>query len=436
MPSGWGIGRTAGSGSSGRPRRRPSHSGPPRFASAGSESSSSSPSPSERAHGAICSVKTVVPLATEWGYCLNMTESRPAGSETPSLTDLSDSAVGALRARVPARWNIDIDDATAAPVGGSATSLMTVTAPDGSAASFCVIVKSSVGARDVPVLRDRCAGQMAGRPGSGCLVVTRYLAPADRARLSEAGISYVDATGNVRVCSSTPALFVSDRGADSDPWRGPGRPRGTLKGEPAAKVVRALADFPGPWRVRELADVSRASVGSVYRVMQFLEDQELAERRPDRQFLVPDWAALLRRWSDDYQLLRTNTVTRWIAPRGLSDLLDTVRQEKDVGYAVTGSVAASAWAAYAPARSAMVYVRDVKRAAAYWGLRETEVGANVLLIEPTYPVVMERTMTALDGLKVVRPTQVAVDLMTGPGRAPGEAQELIEWMRAHEQSWR
>ncbi|PAY23321.1 hypothetical protein CEY15_09660 [Dietzia natronolimnaea] len=186
----------------------------------------------------------------------------------------------------------------------------------------------------------------------------------------------------------------------------------------------------------DLADTSRASVGSVYRVMQFLEEQELAERLPDRQFLVPDWAALLRRWSDDYQLLRTNAVTRWIAPRGLSDLLDTVREDKEANYAVTGSVAAAAWAAYAPARSAMVYVRNVERAAANWGLRETEAGANVLLIEPAYPVVMERAMTALQGLTVAHPAQVAVDLLTGPGRAPAEANELLEWMRTHEQSWR
>lgn len=365
-----------------------------------------------------------------------MTVGNMLGSRPLSEAELFDSAAEALRARVPAEWEIDLSQAaTSSPLGG-ADSLMIVVAPDGSAANFCVTVKNAVVARDIPSLRERCGESMAQVPGSACLVVTRYLATADRVRLDDAGISYIDATGNMKVWSSAPAFFLSDRGADSDPWRGPGRPRGTLKGEPAAKVVRALVDLPGPWRVRELADISRASVGSVYRVMQFLEEQELAERLPDRRFLVPDWAALLRRWSDDYQLLRTNTVTRWIAPRGLSDLLDTVREHKEVDYAVTGSVAAAAWAAYAPARSAMVYVRNAERAAANWGLRETEAGANVLLIEPTYPVVMERAMTALEGLTVARPTQVAVDLMTGPGRAPAEAHELIEWMRAHEQSWR
>ena len=84
----------------------------------------------------------------------------------------------------------------------------------------------------------------------------------------------------------------------------------------------------------------------------------------------------------------------------------------------------------------MVYVRNAEREAAKWGLRGTEAGANVLLIEPKYPVVMERAMSALEGLTVARPAQVAVDLMTGPGRAPAEANELLEWMKAHEQSWR
>lgn len=349
-----------------------------------------------------------------------MSLSSPLGSRPLSEAQLVDLAADALRVRVPAEWEIDVSQSESSSSVSGADSLMIVVAPDGSAAKFCVTVKTTVAARDIPTLRERCGQSMTQVPGSGCVVVTRYLAPTDRRRLDDAGICYIDATGNIKVRSSSPALFLSDRGTDSDPWRGPGRPRGTLKGEPAAKVVRALVDLPDPWRVSDLARTSRASVGSVYRVMQFLEEHELAKRRPDGQFLVPDWSALLRRWSDDYQLLRTNTVTRWIAPRGLSDLLDTVREDRQADYVVTGSVAAAAWASYAPARSAMVYVRNVERTAASWGLRETEAGANVLLIEPAYPVVMDRAITALEGLTVARPAQVAADLLTGPGRAPAD----------------
>lgn len=359
-----------------------------------------------------------------------------APSPKPTSAELIELAVEGLRTRIPEAWDIDVQSGVAASSRERAEALWTVRAPNGELANFCVSAKNRVEARDIPLLKEQIADRTTRIPGSTGLVVARYLTPADRARLDDAGVSYLDATGNIKVSAATAALFVSDRGEDSDPWRGPGRPRGTLKGEPAAKVVRALADFSGPWRVRELAERSGASVGSVYRVMQFLEDEELAERLLDRRFDIPDWVALLRRWSDDYQLLRTNTVTRWIAPRGMSELLDTVRAELEIDYAVTGSVAAAAWADHAPARSAMVYVRDAKRAAKTWGLRETEVGANVLLIEPAYPVVMERSISALRGLDLAHPTQVAVDLMTGPGRAPSEAEALIDWMRRDEQSWR
>ena len=159
----------------------------------------------------------------------------------------------------------------ATPADGDTDARMTIKAPDGSRQIFEVITKNSVSSRDIPGLK-RSAEELMAREGVESLVVTRYVAPADRARLIDAGLFYLDATGNMKLWSASPAFFVSDRGADSDPWRRPGRPRGTLQGEPAAKVVRALADFAGPWRARDLAEVSGASVGSVYRVMQFLED--------------------------------------------------------------------------------------------------------------------------------------------------------------------
>ena len=38
--------------------------------------------------------------------------------------------------------------------------------------------------------------------------------------------------------------------------------------------------------------------------------------------------------------------------------------------------------------------------------------------------------------RLAAPTQVVVDLMTGPGRSPNEAEELLEWMKRNERSWR
>jgi hypothetical protein len=34
------------------------------------------------------------------------------------------------------------------------------------------------------------------------------------------------------------------------------------------------------------------------------------------------------------------------------------------------------------------------------------------------------------------PSQVAVDLLTGPGREPSEGEELLLWMKGNEAAWR
>ena len=47
----------------------------------------------------------------------------------------------------------------------------------------------------------------------------------------------------------------------------------------------------------------------------------------------------------------------------------------------------------------------------------------------------ERTLLR-DELVTASPTQVAVDLLTGPGREPSEGEELLEWMKENEDVWR
>ena len=75
------------------------------------------------------------------------------------------------------------------------------------------------------------------------------------------------------------------------------------------------------------------------------------------------------------------------------------------------------------------------KAADRLGLRETETGANVVLLEPFDPVVFDRTTTR-KGLRCVAPSQLAVDLLTGPGREPSQGEELLEWMKENEDAWR
>jgi len=327
---------------------------------------------------------------------------------------------------LPSGWSVEL----LAGERGAGGDLM-LAAPDGVSARLPVQTKTVIEGRDVAALRDLLTGD-----GPSGVVVARYVPASIAERLAAAGLSYADAAGNVRLSVEQPGLFISDRGADRDPWRGPGRPQATLTGDPAARVVRAMIDFAGDWTVRNLLDISGASTGSLYRVMAFLQTEGLVVRGPSKEFVVSDWVALLRRWGNDYGFVRSSQTSTWIAARGLDPFVESAsRSPSDLTYAFTGTIAAQAWAAYAPARNAMVYVADPQLAADAWGLRPADAGANVMLAVPQTNVVFDRTVDR-NGLRIAAPAQVAVDLITGPGRAPSEAEELIEWMRRNEPFWR
>ena len=82
----------------------------------------------------------------------------------------------------------------------------------------------------------------------------------------------------------------------------------------------------------------------------------------------------------------------------------------------------------------MIYTDHVDTAMRFLDLRETDLGANLLIAEPFDPVVFDRTDT-IDGLVLVAPSQAACDLLTGTGRMPSEGEELLDWMRLNERTW-
>lgn len=354
-------------------------------------------------------------------------------SEAPETeADVLRRGIAEVVARLPSGWSSRL----AIEPDQRVDAILELVAPNRETVTMIVEAKRVIEGRDVSAIRSQLDRYTQTRPNSIGLVAARYLSPPVRARLTGEGLSYVDTTGNVRLEISSPGLFISDRGSDRDPWRGPGRPRGTLKGAPAAKIIRAITDFRGPWTVRELVDLAKVSTGATYRVVEYLESEGLAQRQPDGRLDAPDWTQLLRRWSDDYGFVRNNRITRWIAPRGLPELVRSMGATSNYTYAITGSIAAAEWAPYAPARLAMIYVSNAENVAGPWDLRPTDAGANVILAEPNFDVVFERCLANTQNLVLAAPSQVAVDLMTGPGRSPNEAEELLNWMRRNEPSWR
>lgn len=355
----------------------------------------------------------------------------PADTEA----DLLRGAVKLLRDRLPGHWGVA--SASLQP-SADGDALITLTSPQNERLGLVASVKRTLAPRDLDrvVERLRRAAQAVDATTEvALLVVARYLTPQTRAWLEERGVGYVDATSNMRIVARQPALFLRDTGENRDPWRPRGRPRGNLKGESAARVIRALVDCAPPYSLPTLVGLSGASTGVTYRVVEFLAEQALVERAPRGPIERVLWREILKRWSEDFGFMKTRPVRRLLQPRGLPALMASLADLPDVRYAVTGSLAAEKWAPYAPPRVAMIYAEDTDDLQEKAGLREVDAGANVLVAGPPFDVVFERT-ESWQGVTIVAPSQAAVDLMTGPGRGPAEAEALLGWMEDNLESWR
>ncbi|MCY3734954.1 MAG: hypothetical protein OXG13_01055 [Gemmatimonadaceae bacterium] len=298
-----------------------------------------------------------------------------------------------------------------------------------------------VEARQVSTLLDQwqrtCPPRGSDVPASGnvgFMVVAPFLGPSARERLAEAGISYADATGNIRFVTNRPAAFIETQGAVRNPWRETVRLR-SLQGRRSGRVVRAFLDYRPPFGTRELATLTGNAPASISRVADLLDRDGILERKAPRKAIVSvEWERLLRRWAIDYEFSNANRMIPCLEPRGLQRLFDKLR-DADFTYAVTGSFAAVRYAPIAEPRVATVYAANPEEAVRRLGLRPADTGANVLVGQPFDPVVFDRTEYA-DGITYARVTQVVPDLMTGPGRGPAEAESLVEWMRSKEELWR
>lgn len=335
----------------------------------------------------------------------------------------------ALEDRLPPGWRLRrLSRETRVDKAIVADALVTLAGPGDQAASIIVEAKSRLEPQNVEDL----AGQLADS-SKPVLVVAPYLSPRTRERLAALGLNFADLTGNIRLVLSKPALFIDARGADENPTPSP-RARRSLKGPKAGRIVRTLCDFRPPIGLRELAKRANVDAGYASRVVQYLIRDALVTRSGRGPITSVDWAALLRRWSEEYSPMKAGRATSFLAPRGLRTVVNALKNLRG-GYTVSGSWAANLLAPVAPARLLLCYAVDVFALAKRLDLRQVDAGMNVVLAQPFDPVAAERT-TKRDGLVIAAPSQIVADLMTSPGRGPNEAEALIEWMRQNEDAWR
>lgn len=342
-----------------------------------------------------------------------------------SETALLARAEDAIARLLPDGWSCSRQNTPA-----EADLLLAIRSPDGATGIVAVEVKQRVAPGNVAAV----VAQLARAAPAAALVVAGWLSPLTRAALATAGVGYVDLTGNADVRLSRPGLVLRTTGASKDPEPAPSA-LGSLKGPGAARAVRALIDFAPPYGVRELAKASGASAPVLSRVAALLASDALLHRDERGTVLDVSWVEVLRRWVEDYRFPGTDRGVSYLDPRGIAAFtrkLATYGQP----WAATGTLGVPPGVAVAPVTLATVYVESPERAAHDMGLAPAETGANVLLVGVGEADERMRSAAGDGGLVRCAPSQVAADLLTGPGRGSSEGEALIEWMRANEPNWR
>jgi len=268
----------------------------------------------------------------------------------------------------------------------------------------------------------------ANRPDGVLLLCTPYISPRVAEMCRGQNVSYLDGVGNCWVAA--PGLFVHIAGR-------PNRPTVSKTVDPFSKkssrIVRTLLTHPSKgWQVQQLAQQADVSLGLVSKVKTtLLEDAYLEER--DRLLFVRDGVKLLQGWSAEYRP-HVKRVQLFAIPRPneIEKCLAEWCRTNKVGYALTQLAAAWRYSPMVRYDKSVAYIdrklemgNKLKSLLEQIDAREVETGANCTLWITDDPAVFTDAKE-FDGVKVVSPLQLYLDLMALSGRGKDAAQEVFE----------
>jgi hypothetical protein len=344
-------------------------------------------------------------------------------------THLRGQVLSSVAKALPAGWAASLAPSSAADGGSEA--LLVITSGSGRRAEFKLQTGSGAG---------RAGGPTRAGGSAPVLHAAPYLPPAARERLAAEEASYADATGWVRLVSDDPMIAITARGAPRAPKRDQRLVTTRLDGPATGRIMSALLEADAPLGVRELAQMAHVSAGTVSKLLPTLEAEDALERGPAGRVSAIDRRRVLRRWTADYGVLKSNGIPGYfVAPRGVDATLDQIcRMPRN---AVTGAVGGALWlpkgtAPVIPITQLVAYADDPGEAATALGLVPVDAPvANAILVPPQNPSILDSPPRVADTPVAPLPLVLA-DLLTLPGRYPQQAEALMDALAKTDPQWR
>lgn len=257
-----------------------------------------------------------------------------------------------------------------------------------------------------------------------------YISEQSQAVCREEGIGYLDFEGNARIAFES--VFI-DRRVEGKPEPERRALRSLFKPK-SARILRVLLNEPNrAWRVTELAQEAKVSIGLVSTIGSALREREWADQ--SRQGLrLTDPSGLLDEWARNYEPPKGEDVRLYTHLHGKA----LAEQLRDLGTGggrvVLGSFSAADWLAPFVRQGTSYFYADergLEALQAALNLTSPAKGANIIVRVPDDDGVLDDARTIAPGLFATSPVQTYLDLMIGGERGVEGAahlkDKLLRW---------
>jgi hypothetical protein len=256
------------------------------------------------------------------------------------------------------------------------------------------------------------------------VIVAPYISSKSAEICKEAGIGYVDLSGNCFI--SFQNVYIEQNGKPNTKLEK--KVLQSLYFPKAERILRVLLNNPGTdWKMESLAKEANVSLGLSSKVKQRLEAMEWIDAK-SRGFKLKAWDELLDDWQNKYSYTKNHLFDFYTlkSESYIEEQLSDYCQKNNKRFALTMFSGASRIAPYTRFKRVHAYVeKDVDRLKESLDLKTVSSGSNVTIIIP-YDDGVFYGIKEFNGIAVVSPIQLYLDLINNKGRGEEAAQFLLK----------